>query len=233
MADSRSVTLGENFSCQNIFVKKIKEFLLDLIFPAYCVNCHRLGNFLCEDCYHGLEFYWENLRSNLENEYFDQLLVMAKMDKLMGKLIKQMKYQSAANIAPFLGKILYQHLLIPPADLITYIPLHKRKLRMRGFNQCKLIAQELSRLTGIEEKNTLERVKNSKAQASVKNQHERIERMKNVFKIRKNYENFVKNKKVILLDDVFTTGATVNAAAEVLKNAGASEIIVLTLTSRK
>lgn len=91
----------------------------------------------------------------------------------------------------------------------------------------------MSRLTGIEEKNTLERVKNSKAQASVKNQHERIERMKNVFKIRKNYENFVKNKKVILLDDVFTTGATVNAAAEVLKNAGASEIIVLTLTSRK
>ena len=129
--------------------------------------------------------------------------------------------------------MLYQHLLIPPADLITYIPLHKRKLRMRGFNQCQLIAQELSLLTGIEEKNTLEKIKNSKAQASVKNQNERIERMKNVFKIRKNYENFVKNKKVILLDDVFTTGATVNAAAEVLKNVGASEIIVLTLTSKK
>jgi predicted amidophosphoribosyltransferase len=57
--------------------------------------------------------------------------------------------------------------------------------------------------------------------------------MKNVFKIRKKYENFVKNKKVILLDDIFTTGSTINAAAKVLKNAGASEIIAVIIASKK
>jgi len=244
MADSRYVTLGESFFSHNknvqqiAFLKRIRDFCEDLIFPAYCVNCKKLGNFLCENCYHGLEFYWESLdldriERSLGELYFDQVLIMAKLDQKMAKLIKMMKYQSAANIAPFLGKMLYQHLQIPQADLITYVPLHKKKLRIRGFNQCQLVAQELANLTKIEQKNILERTKNSQAQASVKKQSERIQRMENVFKIRKKYENFVKNKKVILLDDIFTTGSTINAAAKVLKNAGASEIITVIIASKK
>ena len=161
---------------------KIKEFLLELCFPSFCLNCQKLGPSLCENCYHDLQFYFsqnkiQEIQSHFQEIYFDDLQIMAKFTGSLMKLLKALKYHSGKNVAPFLAKMLWQHLIIPPADLISFIPLHRSKLRLRGYNQGQEIALELGKIMQIPVKNLLEKKANTKAQAQVKNQQERLQRM--------------------------------------------------------
>lgn len=109
---------------------------------------------------------------------------------------------------------------------LTYIPIDKKRLKERGFNQCEYIAKELSITTGIKTINTLKKIKETKIQKTLKRE-ERMENLKNAFEIID--EKDIKGKKFILLDDVITTGATLNEGIKVLKKYGAVEIKILTL----
>ncbi len=157
---------------------------------------------------------------------------MAKFTGSLMKLLKTLKYQSGKNLAPFLAKMLYQHLVISPADLISFIPLHRNKLRLRGYNQGQEIALELGRILQIPVKNLLEKKENTKAQAQIKNQQERLLRMQGLFRVRAKYKNLIQGKRIILIDDVLTTGATLNAASQTLKEAHAKAIIGLIVASK-
>lgn len=157
---------------------------------------------------------------------------MAKFTDSLMKLLKALKYHDNKNIAPFLAKMLWQHLTIPPADLISFIPLHQNKLRLRGYNQGQEIALELGRILQIPVKNLLEKKENTKAQAQIKNQQERLQRMKGLFQVRAKYKNLIKGKRIILIDDVLTTGATLNAVSQTLKEAHAKAIIGLIVASK-
>ena len=109
---------------------------------------------------------------------------------------------------------------------LTYIPIDKKRLKERGFNQCEYIAKELSIITGIKTINTLKKIKETKIQKTLKRE-ERMENLKDAFEIIN--EKDVKGKKFILLDDVITTGTTLNEGVKVLKKYGAVEIKILTL----
>ena len=109
---------------------------------------------------------------------------------------------------------------------LTYIPIDKKRLKERGFNQCEYIANELSINTGIKTINTLKKIRETKVQKTLKRE-ERIENLKDAFGIID--EKDVKGKKFILLDDVITTGATLKEGVKVLKKYGATEIKILTL----
>lgn len=216
---------------------KFKDLLLELFFPSFCLHCQKLGPLLCENCYHDLQFYFvqnhiEEISSHFETVYFDQLQIMAKFSGALIKLIKALKYKSSQNVAPFLGKMLWRHLLIPKADIVTFVPLHPRKLKARGYNQTQEIALQLGKLARIPVKNLLEKKHNNQAQAQIKNQKERLERMANLFVVREKYQNLVKGKSIILLDDVLTTGATLNAASQALKQSGAKAVFGLILGSK-
>ena len=216
---------------------RLKNLLLDLFFPSFCLHCQKLGYLLCENCYHGLEFYFlqnklEEITPHFETAYLDQLQIIARFNFTLQKLVKALKYKNSKNVAPFLAKMLWRHLLIPEADLITFVPLHPRKLKLRGYNQCQEIALELAKLSNIPAKNLLEKKINNQAQAQIKNQAERLERMANLFAVREKYQNFVKEKKIILLDDILTTGATLNAASQALKKAGAKKVFGLIIGSK-
>lgn len=157
---------------------------------------------------------------------------MAKFSGSLMKLLKALKYHDSKNLAPFLAKMLWRHLIIPPADLISFIPLHPRKLHLRGYNQSQEIALELGKILQITVKNLLEKKENTKAQAQVKNQQERLQRMQGVFQIRAKYKNLIKDKRILLIDDVLTTGATLNAVSQTLKEAHAKTIIGLIVASK-
>lgn len=138
-----------------------------------------------------------------------------------------LKYERMRALARPLGRILARNL---PRDLafdaIVPVPIHWRKLLVRGFNQSRLLASELARRTGIPVESPLQRAKHSAPQVGMS----RAQRRRNVigaFSVRKAAS--VEGRRYLLIDDVFTTGSTVNAAARALKKAGAARVSVLTL----
>lgn len=111
-------------------------------------------------------------------------------------------------------------------EVIVPVPLHIMKLRARGYNQAELLARELSELTGIKTDSTLLlRDRNTKPMKEL-DEHERIKNLEKAFIVR---GNVVKYKKILLVDDIYTTGVTADACAEALKGHGASRVFCLSL----
>jgi len=216
---------------------KLKEFVLGLLVPEFCQNCQRLGPLLCQDCYHSLEFYFEqNFRDEMAKRfttvYPDEVLIMGRLNEGLAKLTKNLKYQSCKNLAPFLAKMFYRHLSIPSANYLIFVPLHPLKLRQRGYNQCQEIALTLGQLLQLPVLDLLTRQRYLSPQARVSQQKERLERLNGVFAIREDVAPLVKNKHILLLDDVLTSGATLNETSRLLKAAGARRVTGLILASK-
>jgi competence protein ComFC len=115
-------------------------------------------------------------------------------------------------------------------DYILYVPLHKKRERKRGFNQSKIIANQLGKELGIEVLDILERSKNTRRLFEL-DEKERQQELKNVFKISKDIENYT-NKNILLIDDIFTTGSTVNEISKLLKLNGINEVYIFTFLTK-
>lgn len=114
-------------------------------------------------------------------------------------------------------------------DIISAVPIHKKRKHDRGYNQSELIAKELAKnIPNIIYKNILKKTINNQRQSELKKE-ERLENVKNVYQIQN--RQIIENKRIVLFDDIYTTGSTVNECSRVLKENGAKEILVLTLAS--
>lgn len=112
-------------------------------------------------------------------------------------------------------------------DIIVPVPISKKRLKTRGYNQSYLIAKEISKILNIKlENDILSKQKDNIAQSTL-NKSEREENVKCVYKLVN--ENKVKNKKILLIDDIYTTGSTVNECSKILTNAGAKKIDIFTI----
>lgn len=112
-------------------------------------------------------------------------------------------------------------------DIIVPVPISKKRLKTRGYNQSYLIAKEISKILNIKlENDILAKQKDNIAQSTL-NKSEREENVKCVYKLVN--ENKVKNKKILLIDDIYTTGSTVNECSKILTNAGAEKIDIFTI----
>jgi ComF family protein len=117
------------------------------------------------------------------------------------------------------------------ADVIVPVPLHKKKLKLRGFNQAEKIAKYLGKFANIHvEAHAIARVKNTEAQRAL-SKKERVENIKNAFAPNSRKIESLRGKKVLLLDDIYTTGATANGCVDVIKQMGAEKIYFLSLLS--
>ena len=145
-------------------------------------------------------------------------------------MIQALKYQGKKSLAEIFGKgftgLLNSDLILKQADAIIPIPLHPARQRERGYNQTELLGLELSRRTGIPIINALKRKKNTKSQTTLV-PAKRQENMRGAFVVKNT--SLVFNKKVILIDDVMTSGATINSAAQTLLNAGVYEVYGLVI----
>jgi len=209
----------------------MKDFLLKLFFPRFCLGCQKEGTYLCQDCLSLIDISNRFLKidKNLSRLYFST----DYENFIVKKLIKNFKYKPFAKDLSktliFLIIIYFQNLEKKPQFLekkeefiLIPLPLHKKRLRWRGFNQAELIAKGLSDFLKIPLFSDV-LIKNKKTLPQAKLPKEK--RQKNVrgaFFCKK--PKIIKDKRILLVDDVFTTGATMKEAARVLKKAGAKSV---------
>lgn len=235
----------------NLF-KKIRQTLINTFYPQHikCICCKdEIENQnvydLCENCYKTLPLIQSNfctrcgfkfkgdgngicLNCKSSNFYFDtarSAVVFA--DKIVNSIHK-FKYAKYKFLATPFSYLLYDCLLIQNwnIDLICYVPLFGKREKQRGYNQSRELADKLSKLVNLEVCHDIIRTRDTPTQTKL-TRKQRQENVKDCFKLI-NPSQF-KNKNILLIDDVFTTGSTTNEISKILKKAGASKVFVLTL----
>lgn len=207
------------------------EWVLNLFFPPVCGICGKLDdNWLCDKC----SIEWNDKKyinySKIEGKFYNVLTYLfVYLD--IRDLLLQYKFKNKAYMYnTFVNFILQDKNLCAKLmlyDIIIPVPMSKVKKASRGYNQTELISKKLAQMLNIEYENKcLVKKKVNKTQSSL-NEKQRFENVKGVFGIENS--NIIKNKNVILFDDIVTTGATVNECAKVLKEAGAKKICVLAI----
>lgn len=224
--------------------------LSDLIFPFNCTVCHKGlevsqgRQYLCAECLGKIRLIKENVcfrcgkesaispcRSCKEKKQIFQKARSAGIyEGVLKECIHLFKYSKKTYLARPLGKLLVDLIRyeqdLSKVELLVPVPLDKRRYRERGFNQAQLLTAIISKKTGIPISRNLYRTRNAPSQTQLSRQ-ERIINVKGLFKADRNNE--VAGKGILLVDDVFTTGATANECARVLLTAGAQEVNVLTI----
>lgn len=228
--------------------KKIQLFLLELLFPIECLNCGKEKEWLCQQCFNSIPLVNQFVcpicqRPSLNGAtcldcknktYLDGLIFATYYDRpLIKKLIQKMKYYFIKDVAEILAELpikliinsnLYSSL---QPDLVIPIPLHRKKILERGFNQSEIIAQKIAqKFNWPLGNNIIARIKNTKSQTKLKKE-KREQNIAGAFTVCD--KKIIKNKNIILIDDVVTTGATLEEAAKVLKKSGAKSVWAITV----
>lgn len=143
------------------------------------------------------------------------------------------KYLGRAEYAVFFGKAMFeygkQQAMFREIDMVLPVPVHRKRRIERGYNQAELLAEQISDLTGIpERKDLIVRNKKTKALKTV-NGESRSRSLAEAFSVPVNKKNLLKGKRVLLIDDIYTTGSTADAVSTCLLQAGASSVSLLTL----
>jgi len=222
-------------------LEKFHRMALDLLFPARCLNCGREKGYICPDCLGTLEQLKPpvcpvcNLPVTNERRcdcrYFRSLdgLISAFVYRgTIRQAILELKYHNLRAIAPLLGSLLWDCLSARPAipDILAAVPLHKKRLRRRGYNQSQLLVDQLSLLSGIPSAQSLVKIHNTPSQVEAQNTRVRRANVEGAFLVA---GSDYLGKKVLIVDDVATTGATLDSCAAALKEAGAVTVRGLTL----
>lgn len=195
--------------------------ILNIIYPIEerCMVCDEEGFIgICPSC--------KSRINKAKNE--GSILSYGFYGGILKSLILKFKYESNYNVGYLLANFLIEIIKESEIDIdiICYIPMIRKDERKRGFNQCKLIANEIGYNLNIPVSNCIKKVKHTKEQKKL-TKEERIKNLIGAFEVTSNED--IKNKRVLLIDDVMTTGATIDECTKILKKSGVKEIIVLTI----
>ena len=163
------------------------------------------------------------------NINFDRALSVFDYKEPISFLIQNFKYKNRKYHAKYFAEKLYSLYEKEgiSADVVTYVPMHEDRLEERRYNHAEILAREFSSLTKIEVKPLIEKVKETERQATLSFK-DRLKNLSSSFKADKQQVN---GKRVLVIDDVLTTGATADVISKTLKKAGASAVIILTVAS--
>ena len=225
-------------------LNQLKGRVADFLFPPHCLGCGREGDFLCIRCCRALPRLlpplcpkcsrplvqedrcpicqrWRLEINSIRSPFLFQGVVR--------QAIHQLKYNNFKALAFPLAQLLAEYVETRPlpVEVIVPIPLHPCRLRQRGYNQSALLARELGRLTSLPVvEDSLSRLRDTPAQVRAPNAEIRRSNVVGVFACR---DEKLKGKQVLLIDDVCTTGATLDSCAIALNRAGASSVWGLAL----
>ncbi|MFQ6618686.1 MAG: ComF family protein [Fidelibacterota bacterium] len=213
----------------------ILHILLDFVYPPFCEVCNNclLDNekIVCNKCWNALEIIKsppENL-SSFSNSCFSDIFILYKFDETLQKIVHIMKYRYKKSIAVEMGRRMGNSILsernMDEWNYIVPVPLHRDRYRERGFNQSELISMGVSEVLGIPVlKDVLVRIRNTKSQTKL-NVEERVSNVENAFKVVK--RDKIVESNIILVDDIYTTGSTMNSCSKALRLSGVNKILVL------
>lgn len=167
-----------------------------------------------------------------KNFYFDRAISCIEYCDKSKVLVLSLKYYGNTYMSRYIAQVMRDKLEFEQlsADYIIPVPLHKKRMRIRGFNQAEKIASYLSECTNIPIIDCIKRNRNTKRLYAL-NKFQREKELKNAFEVKEDSEEII-GKRIILVDDIFTTGTTVNEISKKLKIYGVDEIIVLTFLTR-
>ncbi len=220
----------------------LKRAAVDLLFPRWCLGCGREGEYICGTCLRNVKEISppacprcgrpQNVGAaqkdcpNCEEWRRDIDCIRAPFlfDGLIRNAIHEFKYRNLRTLAPLLAGLLHSYVTENriAGDVLVPVPLHRKRLRERGYNQSALLARGLGRLNGLPVvADCLVRRRYNPPQARSSGISERLENVNGNFACR---DGRLQGKEVILIDDVSTSGATLNACAGALKAAGAAAV---------
>jgi len=223
--------------------------LKDFFFPKICVGCSYLGAYICPKCQEKIKYVEKEICffckkispfglthfSCQKKFYPDGIMAIFYYHDLLKKIIKATKYQFATEVL----KELFQIIDPKKVEKLSFfsdfknvafqpVPLHPHKERVRGFNQAKLITTFFQKLLPFPEVNYLQRNKETKSQAEIKDRKRRYLNIKGAFSINRKIK-IEREKILIITDDVITTGLTALEAVKTLKKEGFEKVFVLAL----
>ncbi len=234
---------------------KVLLFLLELLFPIRCISCGKYKQWICDDCLKNIELNNEHPCPRCEknstvsgitcpnchkNFPLDGMIsAVSYKNSLVSEAVHLLKYRFIKDLTINLSELMtkaYINSNNPLPDIIIPVPLHKRRLRWRGFNQAELLAEYLSNnlAPGISiatDNSIILRKKYSKPQAKIKNYQDRIANMQDVFGSSSNIS--LDNKHALLVDDIATTGTTIIECAKVLKKLHARKVTALVISRQE
>ena len=218
---------------------KLKGTALDLLFPRHCVGCGKEGNFLCHSCRQALPRLSPPLCPKCGRPQpsgilcpgcvpwqseIDGIRSPFRFDGVMRDAIHQLKYRNLRALVVPLAELLQDYFVTNPvpAEVLIPVPLHPKRLRERGYNQSCLLARELGKLINLPVvDDCLIRQRHAPPQARTTTVEERRNDIAGAFACR---DQRLRDKPVLLVDDVSTSGATLDACAAALKAAGAASV---------
>lgn len=229
--------------CDNHFSKVSKNIfkvLADFVFLRQCVLCGALNETLCQKCIEGLKRSGGKcLKCYRHNPFFtyckeckntftpDSVIALYNYDKKLKKIVQLMKFGDVSSLCACFASQMAQALKNRIKDpVIVPIPLSVVRLRFRGYNQAHLLAKSLSEKTSWRIIEMLERKQTQFTQVEVGQREARKRNIKGVFGLKKDSDV---PEEIVLIDDVITTGATIEEACRVLKRAGAKKVVVIAL----
>jgi ComF family protein len=223
---------------------RLKGMALDLLFPRWCVGCGREGDFICPSCRQSLSRIMPPLCPKCGRPQSSAMLCPGclswqaeidgirspfRFDGAIRQAIHELKYRNLRALAGLLAQLLSDYLVNNPVpgEVLVPVPLHHKRLRERGYNQSCLLAQELGKLINLPVvDDCLVRQRHAPPQARTSTVDERRSNVADAFFCR---DLRLKGKQVLLIDDVSTSGATLDACARALKEAGATTVWGLVL----
>ena len=212
----------------SFFSTYLKQFFLELLAPAHCVICEKKlynNEFICKDCFERIEFNEYPLIFHEEMIYYYGI---TKYKGVMEEVIKKFKFQNYKVLSEKLGDMVIdftkKHNI--QFDIIGFIPMTKKELFERGYNQTFLIAKDVSKKTGVPVLNNIFKVKETLRQSQL-SRKEREENIKGAFLIK---DETLKDKNVLIVDDVYTTGNTAREISKSFKKNRCKNIYFVALT---
>lgn len=206
----------------------VKEKLLDLIFPPRCAFCRAVGvHGVCPDCERSLPYASTQL---CEGAQFGKCASPLLYEGAVRESLLRFKFHGVQSAAEGYGQLLARcaaEELGGEFDTVTWVPVSGERERERGYDQAYLLAEEAARLWGVEPVRLLRKVRNNAAQSGLSSAAERRGNVLGVYRA-ENIER-ITGARILLIDDILTTGSTLGECVRVLKEAGAESVVCATL----
>lgn len=203
------------------------------IFSNKCLICNAKDIYkynICNDCYCNLEEYRDSL--DYKFKYLDEIYINYYYNNFLKEIVVDFKYNEKTYLNRFFGEMyinkIFEEKLNKEYSLITYIPMTKYYENKRGYNQSKLISEYISKNTLIETKELLYKNRNNKRQKDL-SKEERYENVRDIFSCRED----VSDKNILIIDDIVTTGYTLDFAAKALKELGAKKVAAIVAATHR